>query len=53
MDVADGRRWLSQRRRIGKLLNASPEPMMLRNCAVINKEDKQSFVWKTETLQDN
>jgi len=30
-----------------KLLEGNPEPLMLRNCAVINKEDKQSFVWKT------
>jgi len=31
-----------------KLLEGNPEPLMLRNCAVINKEDKQSFVWKTK-----
>jgi rhamnopyranosyl-N-acetylglucosaminyl-diphospho-decaprenol beta-1,3/1,4-galactofuranosyltransferase len=31
-----------------KLLEGNPEPLMLYNCAVINKEDKQSFVWKTK-----
>jgi rhamnopyranosyl-N-acetylglucosaminyl-diphospho-decaprenol beta-1,3/1,4-galactofuranosyltransferase len=31
-----------------KLLEGNPEPLMLRNCAVINKEDKKSFVWKTK-----
>ena len=31
-----------------KLLEGNPEPLMLRNCAVIDKEDKQSFVWKTK-----
>ena len=29
-------------------LEGNPEPLMLRNCAVINKEDKKSFVWKTK-----
>lgn len=31
-----------------KLLEGNEEPLLLRNCAVINKEDKQSFVWKTK-----
>jgi rhamnopyranosyl-N-acetylglucosaminyl-diphospho-decaprenol beta-1,3/1,4-galactofuranosyltransferase len=31
-----------------KLLEGNPEQLMLRNCAVINKEDKQTFVWKTK-----
>jgi GT2 family glycosyltransferase len=31
-----------------KLLAGNPEQLMLHNCAVINKEDKQSFVWKTK-----
>ncbi len=30
-----------------KLLEGSDEKICLRNCAVINKEDKKSFVWKT------
>jgi rhamnopyranosyl-N-acetylglucosaminyl-diphospho-decaprenol beta-1,3/1,4-galactofuranosyltransferase len=30
-----------------KLLENSEEELCLRNCAVINKEDKKSFVWKT------
>ncbi len=34
-----------------KLLEGNPEPLMLRNCAVINKEDKQSFVWKTKNYK--
>jgi rhamnopyranosyl-N-acetylglucosaminyl-diphospho-decaprenol beta-1,3/1,4-galactofuranosyltransferase len=29
------------------LLEGSTEKLHLRNCAVINKEDRQSFVWKT------
>lgn len=29
------------------LLEGSDEKLCLRNCAVINKEDKKSFVWKT------
>ncbi len=29
------------------LLDASDEELMLRNCAVIDKEDKKTFVWKT------
>jgi GT2 family glycosyltransferase len=34
-----------------KLLEGNPEPLMLRNCAVINKQDKQSFVWKTKNYK--
>ena len=34
-----------------KLLEHDPEPLMLHNCAVINKEDKKSFVWKTAKFQ--
>ncbi|MDQ6755766.1 MAG: glycosyltransferase family 2 protein [Bacteroidota bacterium] len=30
-----------------KLLEDDNEELLLRNCAVINKEDKKSFVWKT------
>lgn len=30
-----------------KLLTDDCEELMLRNCAVINKDDKKSFVWKT------
>ncbi len=30
-----------------KILAAKTEPLALRNCAVINKADKKSFVWKT------
>ncbi|HEY8688108.1 MAG TPA: glycosyltransferase family 2 protein [Chitinophagaceae bacterium] len=30
-----------------KLLADDTEELMLRNCAVINKDDKKSFVWKT------
>ena len=30
-----------------KLLEDDTEELMLRNCAVINKDDKESFVWKT------
>lgn len=30
------------------LLENDNEEMMLRNCAVINKEDKKTFVWKTK-----
>lgn len=30
-----------------KLLCGHTEELMLRNCAVINKDDKKSFVWKT------
>ncbi|MEP7229584.1 MAG: glycosyltransferase family 2 protein [Ginsengibacter sp.] len=30
-----------------KLLENDTEELCLRNCAVINKEDKKSFVWKT------
>ncbi len=31
-----------------QLLNASDEELLLRNCAVIDKEDKKTFVWKTQ-----
>lgn len=30
-----------------KLLEDDSEQLLLRNCAVINKDDKKSFVWKT------
>jgi rhamnopyranosyl-N-acetylglucosaminyl-diphospho-decaprenol beta-1,3/1,4-galactofuranosyltransferase len=30
-----------------KLLEDDVEELLLRNCSVINKEDKKSFVWKT------
>ena len=30
-----------------KLLQDDTEELLLRNCAVINKEDKKSFVWKS------
>ena len=30
-----------------KLLEDDTEELLLRNCAVINKDDKKSFVWKT------
>ncbi len=30
-----------------KLLEDDSEELLLRNCAVINKDDKKSFVWKT------
>lgn len=30
------------------LLEASDEELMLRNCAVVDKADKKSFVWKTQ-----
>jgi rhamnopyranosyl-N-acetylglucosaminyl-diphospho-decaprenol beta-1,3/1,4-galactofuranosyltransferase len=30
-----------------KLLEGDDEELCLRNCSVINKEDKKSFVWKT------
>ena len=30
-----------------KLLEDDNEELLLRNCAVINKDDKKSFVWKT------
>lgn len=32
---------------LANLLEGSDEKLCLRNCAVINKEDKNSFVWKT------
>lgn len=38
-----------------RLLEDDDEELCLRNCAVINKEDKKSFVWKTgnhKTLHD-
>jgi len=31
-----------------KILNADTETLSLRNCAVLNKEDKKTFVWKTK-----
>ena len=31
-----------------KLLEDDNEELLLRNCAVINKDDKKSFVWKTK-----
>ncbi len=31
-----------------KLLEGSDEELCLRNCAVLNKDDKESFVWKTK-----
>ena len=31
-----------------KILNAETETLSLRNCAVLNKEDKKTFVWKTK-----
>lgn len=31
-----------------KILEAEVEILALRNCAVLNKEDKKSFVWKTK-----
>jgi rhamnopyranosyl-N-acetylglucosaminyl-diphospho-decaprenol beta-1,3/1,4-galactofuranosyltransferase len=31
-----------------KILYKADEPLMLRNCAVLNKEDKRSFVWNTK-----
>jgi len=31
-----------------KILDADTETLSLRNCAVLNKEDKKSFVWKTK-----
>jgi rhamnopyranosyl-N-acetylglucosaminyl-diphospho-decaprenol beta-1,3/1,4-galactofuranosyltransferase len=30
-----------------KLLEDDTEELLLRNCAVVNKDDKKSFVWKT------
>ena len=30
-----------------KILAAKIEPLSLRNCAVVNKQDRKSFVWKT------
>jgi len=32
---------------LANLLDGADEKLCLRNCAVINKEDKNSFVWKT------
>ena len=32
---------------LANLLEGADEKLCLRNCAVINKEDKNSFVWKT------
>ena len=34
-----------------KLLDTDLEDLCLRTCAVINKEDKKSFVWKTKNLE--
>lgn len=34
-----------------KLLEDDSEKLMLRNCAVINKDDKKSFVWKTKNYK--
>jgi len=34
-----------------KLLENDSEELCLRNCAVINKEDKKSFVWKTSNYK--
>lgn len=31
-----------------KILAANTETLSLRNCAVLNKEDKKTFVWKTK-----
>ena len=37
-----------ERRRFGKSIGrCNDEKICLRNCAVINKEDRKSFVWKT------
>jgi GT2 family glycosyltransferase len=33
-----------------KILAAETEPLCLRNCAVINKEDRKTFVWKTKNF---
>lgn len=33
------------------LLEDDNEELMLRNCAVINKDDKKSFVWKTKNYK--
>jgi rhamnopyranosyl-N-acetylglucosaminyl-diphospho-decaprenol beta-1,3/1,4-galactofuranosyltransferase len=32
---------------LAKLLGNAEEKLCMRNCAVVNKEDKKSFVWKT------
>ena len=34
-----------------KLLQDDSEELCMRNCAVINKEDKESFVWKTKNYK--
>lgn len=34
-----------------KLLEDDTEQLCLRNCAVLNKEDKKSFVWKTKNFR--
>lgn len=34
-----------------KLLEDNKEELCLRNCAVINKDDRKSFVWKTENYK--
>lgn len=33
---------------LNNLLEATDEELLLRNCAVIDKEDKKTFVWKTQ-----
>ena len=35
-----------------KILRSDIETLSLRNCAVVNKEDKKSFVWKTGRYQN-
>ena len=35
-----------------KILAVETDHLCLRNCAVINKEDKKSFVWKTKNFQN-
>jgi GT2 family glycosyltransferase len=34
-----------------KLLEEDEEELCMRNCAVLNKEDKKSFVWKTKNFK--
>ena len=34
-----------------KLLEDDVEELCVRNCAVLNKEDKKSFVWKTQNYK--
>lgn len=33
-----------------KILAPETDPLCLRNCAVINKDDKKTFVWKTKSF---